>query len=548
MVAKSTERDVNDLKAKEVLELAKEHKIMPPGRPIVSSVGSLTEPMSAFVDGHLQPALKNIQSFVKDTTSFLRILQDVELPKECLFATMDVSSLYTNIPHEDGIKAMHTFLTIHAPDSPANDLARIAEFVLKHNHFTFNGEHYLQMNGTAMGTKFAPAYASIFMAVLEEEFLASCEKKPLVYKRYIDDIFIIWTHGELAFREFFDRFNSFHPHIKFTNEVSLTGVNFLDVMVKREQGNDKLMTSVYVKPTDSQNYLKYDSFHPKHIKSSVVYSQMLRYRRIISSDAEFVEESKNLAAQFMRAGYPADLVEKGRKRAQRKKRDDLLYGDGIKSNVGGQEAKNVFVTTYHPAGKSLLQSVRKEIPILGEVDKLSEKHRRLPTHAQRQPPNLKRLLTRANVEKKSASGNKPCKKPRCQICDHIITDEVVELTQGLKVRNPDLNCNSKNVVYAIKCQKCPEALYIGETLDFRKRFNNHKSTIARQQIQHPVAEHFNKPNHTIKDLKCCLMKSNFHSFYERHLRELKIIVNTGSFKGEGLNKDLSWMSSYTFFR
>jgi hypothetical protein len=39
--------------------------------------------------------------------------------------------------------------------------------VLKKN-FTFNGDHYIQINGTAMGTKMAPSYANIFMGKLEK--------------------------------------------------------------------------------------------------------------------------------------------------------------------------------------------------------------------------------------------------------------------------------------------------------------------------------------------------------------------------------------------
>jgi hypothetical protein len=45
--------------------------------------------------------------------------------------------------------------------------------VLKKNNFTFNGDHYLQINGTAMGTKMAPSYANIFMGKLEKQLLES---------------------------------------------------------------------------------------------------------------------------------------------------------------------------------------------------------------------------------------------------------------------------------------------------------------------------------------------------------------------------------------
>ena len=51
--------------------------------------------------------------------------------------------------------------------------------VLKNNHFTFDGNYYLQINGTAMGTKMTPSYANIFMGDLEERLLLSSLKQPL---------------------------------------------------------------------------------------------------------------------------------------------------------------------------------------------------------------------------------------------------------------------------------------------------------------------------------------------------------------------------------
>ena len=78
--------------------------------------------------------------------------------------TMDVNSLYTNIPHTDGINASRSFHNRHTTD-PAliNHIPIFICFILTHNLFILNIDHYLQIKGTAMGTKMAPAYANIFM-------------------------------------------------------------------------------------------------------------------------------------------------------------------------------------------------------------------------------------------------------------------------------------------------------------------------------------------------------------------------------------------------
>ena len=106
-----------------------------------------------------------------------------------------------------------------------------------------------QIRGTTIGTKFAPPYAILFMADLEEKILSASEKKPMIWWRYIDDIFFIWEHGEESLENFLNKLNSFHPTIKFTAEYSKETIYFLDVNIRLVGGG--LMTDLFVKPTDT---------------------------------------------------------------------------------------------------------------------------------------------------------------------------------------------------------------------------------------------------------------------------------------------------------
>ena len=83
------------------------HKTGNPGSPVVSSVNCHTYTIPKYVDFHLQPIVKNIPSYVRDTTDFLQKLDKVKnIPNDCLLVTLDVKSLYTNIPNNEGIKAV----------------------------------------------------------------------------------------------------------------------------------------------------------------------------------------------------------------------------------------------------------------------------------------------------------------------------------------------------------------------------------------------------------------------------------------------------------
>jgi hypothetical protein len=90
---------------------------------------------------------------------------------------------------------------------PVDDLVSLAKVVLENNFFEFNEKLFHQKLGTAIGTKFAPGYANIYMGYLEEEFLNSCALRPWVWWRFLDDVFMIWLHGEKELNDFLARLN-----------------------------------------------------------------------------------------------------------------------------------------------------------------------------------------------------------------------------------------------------------------------------------------------------------------------------------------------------
>ena len=137
--------------------LPKIHKETIPGRPIVSANGLPTEKISEFIDFHLRPFFENLPSHIKDTTDYLKKMENLTIPENTTLVTMDVTSLYTNIPHDDGIAACRKIWEQRTDQELLTEcLVEMLTLVLKNNNFTFDGNHYLQINGTAMGTKMHP--------------------------------------------------------------------------------------------------------------------------------------------------------------------------------------------------------------------------------------------------------------------------------------------------------------------------------------------------------------------------------------------------------
>ena len=106
-----------------------------------------------------------------------------ELPPGSLLVTLDVSSLYTNIPHNEGIEACRKALNssdhLSRSHFKTEFICDLMCMILTMNNFEFDNNYYIQFHGTAMGTRMAPAYANLFIGYLERKLLAQSPLKPL---------------------------------------------------------------------------------------------------------------------------------------------------------------------------------------------------------------------------------------------------------------------------------------------------------------------------------------------------------------------------------
>ena len=195
-----------------------------------------------------------------------------------------------------------------------------------------------------MGMKMAPCFAKIFMASIEQTFVDSSPLTPLFYVPFIDEIFMIWTHGSEELEQFTTRANSSHPSIKFTTDISSTSLPFLDVLVSVTETGIK--TSLYRKPTERPTYLMYCSFHHHLIKSSIVFSQLLRLKRICSDISDYEHEVKILTQSLLSRGYPYKLISEQINHASHILQTKSLTRN---SNKNTNEKRITFITQFHPS-------------------------------------------------------------------------------------------------------------------------------------------------------------------------------------------------------
>ena len=141
-----------------------------------------------------------------------------------------------------------------------------------------------------------------------------------VHRRHI----FIREHGEESLENFLNKLNSFHLTIKFTAEYSKETINFLDVNIRLVGGVGELMMDLFVKPTDTHQFLDPSSSHPYHCKKRILYSQALRLNRICSDNQIFDKRCNDLEGWLMERGYNGKMRRQQLLRAREHSRKDLL--------------------------------------------------------------------------------------------------------------------------------------------------------------------------------------------------------------------------------
>lgn len=164
---------------------------------------------------------------MKDTYDFLRKVKQLQVPSEAFLFSLDVDSLYTNIETLLGLKVVRDCFE-KFPDASRQDKAILQplELSLTKNDFEFEGAFYLQIKGTAMGKRFAPSYANIYMAQWEKTLFPKCPKLPLCYLRFLDDVWGVWHHGLQEFQAFLQVLNSHHTSIKVKSVIDRQAIDF----------------------------------------------------------------------------------------------------------------------------------------------------------------------------------------------------------------------------------------------------------------------------------------------------------------------------------
>ena len=442
------------------------------------------------------------------------------LNDDIFLVTMDVTALYPNIDHQEGIAACFNHLEKRTNKYvPTDVITSLISFVLKSNTMSFLGKYFHQIKGTAMGTPMAVNYSNLFMADFESNMIQEYEEKfhraPLSWTRYIDDIFFIWRGTEADLKHFLGYCDSYakeknlNSNIRFTWEYSKKDIRFLDVQINMKK--QQLFTELYYKTTASHNYLQKTSNHPSHTIVSNPYSQFLRIRRICSRLEEYRKHGKTFIDFYLRRGYSYKRLTKTFMEVEKLERVTLLQK--TKKNLNNDRVP--FVLTWHRRFKtvpSMISNLYKEAAT--RFPSFKETFPEPPIVSYRRPKNIYENLSQKPISK-SYGYSMPCttsnKRGRgrpCKLCQHMgHTNNIYNTKSGKTSLIEGGTCQSKNVIYGAECTK-HHLLYIGYTSNtLNIRFNNHRNDTKRKIPSTELGRHFQEEGCKFDDMKLHILEN-----------------------------------------
>lgn len=439
-----------DPKAPTLRGLPKVHKHNVPIRPLVNFTTAPSYKISKKLDTILRNHIKlQNNNSVKNSLQLITMTDNLEIVDRHVMASLDITNLYTNIPVNTTIEIIKTNLENNSTmDSKhIKELITMLKTVLEQNYFIFNDSYYIQEDGLAMGSPLSSIMAEVYLNHVENLHILS-DKNPqkdkiLFYKRYVDDIFLIFNGNTRQLEVLCKYVNGLTPKLKFTLETECTGtLNFLDLTIKKK--DNKLQFSIYRKPTTTDHTIHATSYHSQSVKMSAYNSLVHRLLSVPLSVEDYANEVNIIKHIATVNGYNCDIVQKIIKKFTKNKKAQS-YTNLTKDTVANK--KQTFVSIEY--GELLHHTLKNEL----------KKH---------------------NIILACKTTNK--------------LEKHVNTKQGTISNKYD-----RSGIYKLNCNDCNK-IYIGQTgRKFKTRFSEHipKSTLVQKS---KFAEHLVNERHNINKI------------------------------------------------
>ena len=238
---------------------------------------------SKWLDYWLQDLKEFVPTYIKDGQQVLDEIKDLNLPPGAKLFTCDANAMYNNIDTDHAIEVITWWLNdLDAQNKlgtlfPLEAILEAMRIIMKNNIFEFGDCYFLQLLGTAMGTSAAVMWATLYFAYHEVFTLIPKHGAHLPYfKRFIDDMFGVWTGNHAQWLEFCNDVNNFGVLTwDILEQTPSDSVDFLDLTLSI-RGN-KIVSRTFQKKMNLYLYIPPTSAHPAGCIKGTIYGLVRRY-------------------------------------------------------------------------------------------------------------------------------------------------------------------------------------------------------------------------------------------------------------------------------
>ncbi|XP_023236949.1 uncharacterized protein LOC111636030 [Centruroides sculpturatus] len=457
--------------------LTKTHKADETVRPIVDFRNTTLYNLEKILKQKLK-IYQNSKFAIYNTDKLLYDIKQIDIKDTYRIASLDIIDMYPSIIWE----IIEPKLTQHKIEPEIIDLI---EFTYRSNYFEINSKYYTQNSGISMGSVIGPKLAEIIMIDIDKEISDIYGIK--FYRRYVDDVLIIYDEVEINTNEIRNIINNIHKNIQFKIEEEdkiTNSINYLDITIKRN--NTNLEFEPFKKQCSINTTVNYNSNIPIHIKQNIFNMEYTKIKNRTSINTKQIEHLNTLKKKFILSGYPNRILNIWETEID-KKTDKTI-------RIDPKQAEIKYIR--FPYIKGLYEEVNKE------VKKINVKL----------VPTYDKLLSRLNAK---------------QVNKTNITNKE----------------ESKNVVYKIPCTCENKKFYIGETKrKVKVRLKEHIADLKYRRLNSAFHEHCLLNNCNIDKNNIDILHRERDTYKRKFKESIEIIKNQNSInKNPSISINENWL-------